>query len=70
MQGAVPLDGVQLHQLPPHLGQEREDEVLDAAAGGAPGGVLVLEQGAMRVRARREGVGWGLGVAHHQPRLP
>eukprot|EP00964_Phaeocystis_antarctica_P011152 scaffold6132_cov60-Phaeocystis_antarctica.AAC.2 len=33
VEGAVQQDGVELHRVPLHLGQEREDEVLDAAAG-------------------------------------
>jgi hypothetical protein len=33
VEGAVQQDGVELHLVPLHLGQEPEDEVLDAAAG-------------------------------------
>eukprot|EP00964_Phaeocystis_antarctica_P091078 scaffold58354_cov54-Phaeocystis_antarctica.AAC.2 len=60
VEGAVQLDGVELHLVPPHLGQEREDEVLDAAAG-ARQAVLSSAVGASHAR---EGVvgggGWWL----------
>jgi hypothetical protein len=69
VEGAVQQDGVELHLVPLHLGQEREDEVLDAAAGGRQGGVLVSAGALVHARGKGWWVVWRV-VAHHQPRFP
>jgi hypothetical protein len=69
VEGAVQQDGVELHLVPLHLGQEPEDEVLDAAAGARQGGVLVCAGALVHAKGKGWWVVWRV-VAHHQLRLP